>query len=950
MFKSAVFLILPVASIFGALEFSGTPQVTTVGDSVKIEFTVTESAIVTVSINDTAGNVVRHLASGLLGSNPPTPLQPNTLAQTLYWDHGNDRGQRFSGSYEVVVGLGLMPRLDRTYGWDAQNQFAQSGGLCGIAVDGEGNVITLHQNKMLMFDSSGRYLRTLSPYPGDLTPAQAAGFGRVNLPNGKSMPLVYQGHGGVVLPEMMGSHRQGLALSPQGWVVMSNEVWGSIPYGNASAWGGSQAECRRTLVVGLDGSCPRSSVFGPVLYNAIDAGHVFMAVSPDGKYLYASGLRVGMFADLTTTACHHVVYRALLDSRDTARVFMGQEASAGIDSAHFSDPRGLAVDAHGNVYVADYGNRRVMIYDSNGVYLKRIAVTGPDQVQVNRRTGEVFVLNLEGTICRIRKYSAYPALDSLAVFSDNFSDARNPPLMALDDHASQARLWVANGTLFEVSDNGSSLTRTSRVLGTSNAATLIPPDPWFSNRRITVSPDEKWMMVGFMDLSNSDWVRLNLATGQFTPTGINAGEMEYGPDSLLYAYQTAYNDGQVYRYRADGTSFPFPVTLRVDTLDHWGRGLAVADDGDIYVTKPVWRAINASGVHRFGPDGTLKQKYVFRGTGQSVQVDAQGNLYVMENVRPRGLFYPPDFASQFPSNAFPAPWTYHYKWEPGILNYYLFHYGSLLKFPPTGGSITFVQAQGSTVPIANLNGPTVPAAQVDGFYVDRANLTGPVWQYFGVGISSIHSYSGAMGDITCECRESRFSVDRYGRVLAPDALHFSVVVLDNNRNLLCRFGEYGNADNQGEGSSRPEPLIPMAFPMNVKAGNNNSVYVDDANANRILRVELGFSTYWSSVRGIATEVSAKTLRPFQMELFPNPGRGRITVRMGIKGPQQAALSIYDARGRLVKSFPRRAFNGKAVEFNWNTVDGNGKKAAKGVYLCRMELGDRVFTRPALLME
>ena len=953
MFFRALLSALCIFSLsFSQLSFTAPPSFTANGGTWTIAFAVSDSTDVEVSIVSLRDStVVRHLAAGVLGSNPPAPLQPNTLSQTLYWDHRTDRGDRVNGSTEVVVGLGLLPRLDRTYGWDARNQYAMSGGLIGIAVDQEGHVITLHQNRMLMFNQDGSYLRTLSPYPGDLPEDKAAGFGRVSLSGGKSMPVVYQGHMGVVLPEMEGGHRQGLAVSPQGWVVMSNEVWGSIPYGNANFWGGSQAECRRALILGLDGSCPRASVFGPVIYSAIDGGHVFLAVSPGGRYLYAAGLRVGMFADLTTTACHHAVYRAPLDSRDTARIFVGQEGAAGLDSVHFNDPRGVAADKNGNVYVADYGNRRVMIYDSNGVYLQKIPVTGPDQVQVNRSTGEVFVLNLEGTVYRIRKFGPYPALDSMAVFSDNFSDVRYPPLMALDDHAAPARLWVgpnSSGLVMEIADNGTSLTRTSKTIGTTNQATLIPKDPWMPNRRITVSPDEKWMMIGYRDLSNSVWVRMDLATGAIFNTSLGFVEMEFGPDTLLYGFQTSYDNGSVSRYTAMGTPVPFQTPLVMDTLDHWSRGLAVADNGDIYVPKTMWRVPNASGVHVYRPDGSLKQKMVLQATGISVQVDPQGNLYVMENVRPKGLFYPPDFLGQFPSSLFPQPWTYHLRWEPGILNYYLFHYGSVLKFPPSGGKIEFVANQMSAVPIGNLNGPVVPAAQVDGFYTDRVNVTGALWQYFGVGINSIHSQSGMIGDISCECRQARFSLDRYGRILVPDAFHFSVLVLDNNKNEICRFGEYGNADNHGEGSARPSPAIPMAFPMNAKAGNNNTVYVDDANANRVLRVKLGYSVYWSSISGIATESGVKPAGLYRMDVFPSPAGRSILVRMGVPRSQRAALSIHDISGRLVKSFAPRAFPGGLAEFRWDAADDRGQRIGKGVYLLRLRVGNQVFTRRALV--
>ena len=52
-----------------------------------------------VAIEDAKGKVVRHLVAGMLGKNPPAPLQPNSLAQTLTWDGKDDFGKALPGQY-----------------------------------------------------------------------------------------------------------------------------------------------------------------------------------------------------------------------------------------------------------------------------------------------------------------------------------------------------------------------------------------------------------------------------------------------------------------------------------------------------------------------------------------------------------------------------------------------------------------------------------------------------------------------------------------------------------------------------------------------------------------------------------------------------------------------------------------------------------------------------------
>ncbi len=42
----------------------------------------------------------------------------------------------------------------------------------------------------------------------------------------------------------------------------------------------------------------------------------------------------------------------------------------------FYGPRGLAVDSLGRVFVADTGNKRIVIYDANGNYLSEFGHAG----------------------------------------------------------------------------------------------------------------------------------------------------------------------------------------------------------------------------------------------------------------------------------------------------------------------------------------------------------------------------------------------------------------------------------------------------------------------------------------------------------------------------------------------------------------------------------------------
>jgi len=71
-----------------------------------INFAVSAPTDVEVAILDATGAVVRHLAAGVLGTNPPGPFKKDSLSQEILWDGKGDYGQAVKGT-GVRVRLGL---------------------------------------------------------------------------------------------------------------------------------------------------------------------------------------------------------------------------------------------------------------------------------------------------------------------------------------------------------------------------------------------------------------------------------------------------------------------------------------------------------------------------------------------------------------------------------------------------------------------------------------------------------------------------------------------------------------------------------------------------------------------------------------------------------------------------------------------------------------------------
>lgn len=101
---------------------------------------------------------------------------------------------------------------------------------------------------------------------------------------------------------------------------------------------------------------------------------------------------------------------------------------------------------------------------------------------------------------------------------------------------------------------------------------------------------------------------------------------------------------------------------------------------------------------------------------------------------------------------------------------------------------------------------------------------------------------------------------------------------------------------------------------------------------------------------VATGVESYAPKAFRLEPnFPNPFSSNTTLSFSVKSPAVFHLSVYDIRGRLVRSLLNGWVEG-ARDVSWDGRDGNGNPVPSGIYYYRLTCGSQSSTRKMLLLR
>lgn len=437
-------LLVKRESVF---EFAKEPTITKKENQYIIEFETKSFCDVTIAIEVESGEIVRHLACGVLGKKAPPSFQPNSLKQSILWDGKNDRGEYVKefNTISVRVSLGLSPLYEKNLYYEPKRRQGREAPIMQATPEG---VYVYDGGKGMdfvkLYGHNGEYIKTIYPFPGDKI-KDVKGLNQHTFPDGKT------------LPEKPTFLRQTFLTSGNdyGYGTRKKFKYDELPSAFGSAHYGMEANASSILAVGngkialgmkylfrfaTDGTSGGMEVEGPrvaIISPSNKKGEATAIIprsaclSPDGKTLYLTAYHFCRYGKATFDIVlsgdwhtYHCVLKMDLTGDKDPELFVGnlELDKSGNDDKSFFVPANVTCDKAGRVYVSDYMNDRVQIFSPEGQLLKSLSVISPSQVSIHAKTQEVFVFS--STIYtdgrgsgKVRKT---PAKSGLTIF-DEFS-------------------------------------------------------------------------------------------------------------------------------------------------------------------------------------------------------------------------------------------------------------------------------------------------------------------------------------------------------------------------------------------------------------------------------------------------------------------------------------------------------------------------------------------------
>jgi YD repeat-containing protein len=302
----------------------------------------------------------------------------------------------------------------------------------------------------------------------------------------------------------------------------------------------------------------------------------------------------------------------------------------GTGDGQFWMPEGIAVDPEGNVWVDDPGNNRVEEFSAEGTYLSQFGTPGNNDGEVAEPRG--IATDAKGNLWvadtgndRVQEYTASEFVRKFGGEGSGAGQFKHPTGTATD---SEGNVWVA--------DTGHNRVQEFNSKGefVNQFGTAAPGDgPLYSPHGIAVdSKDSVWVVDG-------KGVQEFNAEGEYLGTLLKNGEADHveslaiDPEGHFWIVKDSGAESYVQELAAEGkvlTKFGSKGTG--DGQFENPRGIAIDPKGNVWVADTDnWR------VQEFNPKGEFVRKFGSEGTENSpfwypdaLATDSEGHIWVAD--------------------------------------------------------------------------------------------------------------------------------------------------------------------------------------------------------------------------------------------------------------------------------------------------------------------------------
>lgn len=886
--------------------FTQKPTVKNINENAKeIEFAISDFCDVSIAVESEDGNILRHIASGLLGENAPEPFQKKSLHQKLIWDGKNDQGVYVNNNSIIRVSLGLKAKFEKTLYWSPYKRNNSTFGGAGQVIFPQKEGVYVYDGgqgeSLKLFSHEGKYIRTICPIPNSNI-EKVKDFNWHSFPqDDKKFPLKFG-------MEQYTYFTSGIVDFKGNWplnklsssattvsikdnnIYLINKTFNLVTKEGVLPDGSLKSNIKTSIIV------PGANEHGG------DISPFSSAISNDGKYLYLTGY---VWANYLVQRNYHIrgglngVGRINLQTNSPLEVFVGsfeKDKNKGNKDGQFEVASSIAIDKENRIYVSDYVNDRIHVYDENKKLLKYISISKPANVCINPHNNEIFVFSFlvpnvdnkyaeSAKLYHIKSFDEPKILNTFSIPDVSIPHDRDvlSSCGAIDFYATEPTVWFStyfaetfrggdmkksNISVYKIKDSNLVEILDFGAEAEKSVAKIRPAH--HARQRLYFNPKNKNLYVGEHLMpspehskSFNDLVEINVSTEKCSliKTPFDAEDMAFDINGLAYFRTHDF----LARYELVGNKFretPFDYGIEKDKIFtntsvgsggpavsglpflgsggcmlHLG-GMAVSPKGDIAVIaeSPFVRP-DTKAQAKFGLKApVLPQNYKGRGSGWEVYIwDKFGKLTSNDGLPGLGM------ATGIAMDAEGCLYVMmaaakNFNGSP----YFNPLSCTLIKTIPGKTKILGTKA---VLPLGK-EAPERKPDLGDEVYVGETWIQDAAWTYGGVGIDGKRAH--------CSCTAtSRPTLDYFKRSFVPEIDRYGVVVIDTNGNTIMRIGQIGNVDDGkplviGNGPANPVSIggdeVALMNPKFLATESDRRLFIADIGNSRIVSVLLQYET------------------------------------------------------------------------------------------------------------